>query len=68
MGGHESSGTFPRSGDPGPTWPVSDTYTVLHDSHDLLDAELPLDRASYEALVTAVLAWQDPSLTPRDYE
>jgi hypothetical protein len=42
---------------------VSDTYTVLHDPHGLIDAELPLDRAPYEALVTAVLAWQDPNLT-----
>ncbi|GGS12983.1 MULTISPECIES: restriction endonuclease [Streptomyces] len=47
---------------------MSDTYTVLHDPHGLVDAELPLDRDPYEALVTAVLAWQDPDLTPRDYE
>lgn len=47
---------------------MSDTYTVLHDPHGLVDAQLPLDRAPYEALVTAVLAWQDPNLTPRDYE
>jgi hypothetical protein len=36
--------------------------------HGLVDAELPLDRAPYEALVTAVLAWQDTNLSPRDYE
>ncbi|WP_435599759.1 hypothetical protein [Streptomyces sp. C10-9-1] len=47
---------------------MSDTYTVLHDHHGLVDAELPLDRAPYEALVTAVLAWQNPNLTPADYE
>ncbi|OEJ21614.1 restriction endonuclease [Streptomyces agglomeratus] len=47
---------------------MSDTYTVLHDPHGLAAAELPLDRAPYEALVTAVLAWKDPNLTPRDYE
>ncbi|MEV5455219.1 DUF6415 family natural product biosynthesis protein [Streptomyces sp. NPDC052535] len=47
---------------------MSDTHTVLHDPHGLVDAQLPLDRAPYEALVTAVLAWQDPNLTPRDYE
>ncbi|MFJ2478434.1 DUF6415 family natural product biosynthesis protein [Streptomyces sp. NPDC087659] len=47
---------------------MSDTYTVLHDPHGLADADLPLDRAPYEALVTAVLAWKKPDLTPRDYE
>ncbi|MFF9556276.1 DUF6415 family natural product biosynthesis protein [Streptomyces albus] len=47
---------------------MSDTYTVLHDLPGLVDAELPLDRAPHEALVTAVLAWQDPDLTPRDYQ
>ncbi|CAL9673012.1 DUF6415 family natural product biosynthesis protein [Streptomyces sp. enrichment culture] len=45
------------------------TYTVLHDPHGLVaDANLPLHRVPYEALVTAVLAWQNPDLTPRDYE
>ncbi|MFC9749621.1 restriction endonuclease [Streptomyces niveus] len=33
-----------------------------------MESELPLDRAPYEALVTAVLAWKDPRLHPRDYE
>lgn len=47
---------------------MSDTYTVLHDPHGLVDADLPLDRAPYEALVTAVLAWKNPDLTPCDYE
>ncbi|MER5996428.1 DUF6415 family natural product biosynthesis protein [Streptomyces viridosporus] len=47
---------------------MSDTHPVLHDPHGLVDAQLPLDRAPYEALVTAVLAWQSPNLTPRDYE
>ncbi|MBQ1116254.1 DUF6415 family natural product biosynthesis protein [Streptomyces sp. C3-3] len=47
---------------------MSDTDTELHDPHGLADADLPLERASYEALVTAVLAWKEPNLTPRDYE
>ncbi|MBL3670731.1 restriction endonuclease [Streptomyces sp. M2CJ-2] len=47
---------------------MSDTHAVLHDPHGLIEAELPLDRAPYEALVTAVLAWQNPNLAPRDYE
>ncbi|MEE1811816.1 DUF6415 family natural product biosynthesis protein [Streptomyces sp. BE133] len=47
---------------------MSDTHTVLYDPHGLIEAELPLDRAPYEALVTAVLAWKDPHLQPRDYE
>ncbi|MEV6124734.1 restriction endonuclease [Streptomyces sp. NPDC052077] len=47
---------------------MSGTYAVLHDPEGLLDAELPLDRAPHEALVTAVLAWKDPDLAPRDYE
>lgn len=47
---------------------MSDTHTVLYDPHGLIEAELPLDRAPYEALVTAVLAWKNPDLEPRDYE
>ncbi|KAF5998698.1 restriction endonuclease [Streptomyces sp. WAC00263] len=47
---------------------MSGTHTVLYDPHGLADAELPLDRTPYEALVTAVLAWKDPNLTPCDYE
>uniref|UniRef100_UPI002F9185A2 DUF6415 family natural product biosynthesis protein n=1 Tax=Streptomyces sp. NBC_01562 TaxID=2975879 RepID=UPI002F9185A2 len=47
---------------------MSGAHTVLHDPHGLFDAELPLDRAPYEALVTAVLAWQNPNLTPGDFE
>jgi hypothetical protein len=47
---------------------VSDRYLVLHDPDGRLEAELPLDRAPYEALVTAVLAWKDPDLEPHDYE
>lgn len=46
---------------------MSGAHTVLYDPYGLVDAELPLDRAPYEALVTAVLAWQNPNLTPRDY-
>uniref|UniRef100_UPI002F917D97 DUF6415 family natural product biosynthesis protein n=1 Tax=Streptomyces sp. NBC_01553 TaxID=2975877 RepID=UPI002F917D97 len=47
---------------------MSDTYTMLYDPHGLIEAELPLDRAPHEALVTAVLAWKNPDLAPRDYE
>ncbi|MEU3787440.1 DUF6415 family natural product biosynthesis protein [Streptomyces sp900129855] len=47
---------------------MSGAHIVLHDPQGLLDAELPLDRAPYEALVTAVLAWQNPNLTPGDFE
>ncbi|MFI2215213.1 hypothetical protein [Streptomyces sp. NPDC020141] len=47
---------------------MSGAYAVLHDPQGLLDAELPLDRAPHEALVTAVLAWKDPDLAPCDYE
>ncbi|MGW5067156.1 DUF6415 family natural product biosynthesis protein [Streptomyces cyaneofuscatus] len=47
---------------------MSGAYAVLHDPQGLLDAELPLDRAPHEALVTAVLAWNDPDLAPSDYE
>ncbi|MFJ9381621.1 DUF6415 family natural product biosynthesis protein [Streptomyces sp. NPDC101455] len=47
---------------------MSDTHTVLHDPRGLIGAELPLDRAPHEALVTAVLAWKNPDLAPRDYE
>ncbi|AJT70200.1 hypothetical protein T261_8608 [Streptomyces lydicus] len=47
---------------------MSGTHTVLYDPHGLVEAELPLDRAPYEVLVTVVLAWKDPHLEPRDYE
>ncbi|WP_381802418.1 restriction endonuclease [Streptomyces niveus] len=47
---------------------MSNTHTVLYDPQGLIEAELPLERAPYEALVTAVLAWKDPHLQPRDYE
>ncbi|MFL5997843.1 MAG: restriction endonuclease [Streptomyces sp.] len=47
---------------------MSDTRTVLYDPRGLNEAQLPLDRAPHEALVTAVLAWKNPDLAPRDYE
>ncbi|RZD89282.1 DUF6415 family natural product biosynthesis protein [Streptomyces albidoflavus] len=47
---------------------MSGAHAVLHDPTGLMDTELPLDRAPHEALVTAVLAWNDPDLTPCDYE
>ncbi|MFJ4873348.1 restriction endonuclease [Streptomyces sp. NPDC088757] len=40
---------------------------MLHDPHGLIEAQLPLDRP-HEALVTAVLAWTNPTLAARDYE
>ncbi|MFJ7201735.1 MULTISPECIES: restriction endonuclease [unclassified Streptomyces] len=47
---------------------MSDTHAVLYDPDGLIEAEFPLDRAPREALVTAVLAWKNPDLEPRDYE
>ncbi|MFE3328809.1 hypothetical protein [Streptomyces sp. NPDC059176] len=48
----------PPSADlPRPCWPAPTAATpASHDPHGLVDAELPLDRAPYEALVTAVQA------------
>ncbi|MGA5220997.1 hypothetical protein ACPCAE_33710 [Streptomyces cinereoruber] len=36
--------------------------------HGLVEAQLPLDHAPYEALVTAALARTNPTLSVRDYE
>lgn len=47
---------------------MSDSHIVLYDPHGLIEAELLLNRAPYEALVTAVLGWTDPHLELRDYE
>ncbi|MEV7683182.1 restriction endonuclease [Streptomyces sp. NPDC088341] len=47
---------------------MTDTHAMLYDPQGLFEAELPPHRAPYEALVTAVLAWTNPSLAPRDYE
>jgi hypothetical protein len=45
------------------------TQTVLYDPDGLIEAELPLDRAPYECLVKAVLAWNgEDTLATRDYE
>ncbi|MGA4946972.1 MULTISPECIES: restriction endonuclease [Streptomyces] len=44
------------------------SHTVLHDPHGLIEAQLPLDRAPYEALVTTALARTNPTLSVRDYE
>ncbi|MGV9884798.1 DUF6415 family natural product biosynthesis protein [Streptomyces sp. NPDC003006] len=44
------------------------THVVLYDPQGLIEAELPLDRAPHEALITTVLAWKNPDLEPRDYE
>ncbi|KOG86830.1 hypothetical protein [Streptomyces varsoviensis] len=47
---------------------MNGTHVVLHDPHGQNEAQLPLVRAPHEALVTAVLAWKAPRLTPRDYQ
>ncbi|WP_405691210.1 restriction endonuclease [Streptomyces sp. NBC_01185] len=47
---------------------MSDTHAALKDPHGPTAAEAPPDRAPYEALITAVLAWRKPNLTPCDYE
>jgi len=47
---------------------MSDTQRPAPHPLGPTEAELPLDRAPYEALVTAVLAWKNPDLEPRDYE
>jgi hypothetical protein len=46
---------------------MTSTRTVLYDPAGLIEAGLPFDRAPYEALVTAVLAWKTPNLAPCDY-
>ncbi|WP_165484820.1 DUF6415 family natural product biosynthesis protein [Streptomyces kasugaensis] len=44
-------------------------HTVLYDPDGLIEAELPLDRAPYESLVKAALAWTgEDTLATRDYE
>jgi hypothetical protein len=45
------------------------TATVLYDPDGLIEAQLRFDRAPYECLVKAVLAWAGPdTLQERDYE
>ncbi|MFF9497972.1 DUF6415 family natural product biosynthesis protein, partial [Streptomyces flaveolus] len=45
------------------------SHTVLYDPEGLIEAELPLDRESYDCLVKAVLAWTGPeALAEREYE
>ncbi|WP_327293017.1 restriction endonuclease [Streptomyces sp. NBC_01198] len=45
------------------------TATILYDPEGLIEAQLPIDRAPYECLVKAVLAWTGPdTLQERDYE
>ncbi|WP_329171283.1 restriction endonuclease [Streptomyces sp. NBC_01477] len=52
----------------GPAAPHS-TATILYDPDGLIEAQLPFDRAPYECLVKAVLAWAGPdTLQERDYE
>ncbi|MFG2895216.1 restriction endonuclease [Streptomyces sp. NPDC048248] len=50
--------------------PAPSTRTVLYDPEGRIEAELPLDRGPYEALVAAVLTWSDPdtALQACDYE
>nr|WP_168723250.1 restriction endonuclease [Streptomyces sp. SAT1]ANO42847.1 restriction endonuclease [Streptomyces sp. SAT1] len=47
---------------------MSDTYFVFHDPDGLIEAELPPGPRPARGFVTAVLAWKDPDLAPRDYE
>ena len=47
---------------------MTGTRTVPYDPAGLIEAGLPFDRAPYEALVTAVLAWTTPDLAHGDYE
>jgi hypothetical protein len=48
---------------------MSHTHTVLHDPEGRIEAELPLDRATHQCLVKAVLDWKgDPHLATADYE
>ncbi|MCX4400037.1 restriction endonuclease (plasmid) [Streptomyces sp. NBC_00053] len=45
------------------------TRTVLNDPEGRFEEELPLDRATHQCLVEAVLAWKgDPALATADYE
>lgn len=58
------SGTAPAS----PAAPHS-TATILYDPEGLIEAQHRFDRAPYECLVKAVLAWTGPdTLRERDYE
>lgn len=44
-------------------------HTVLYDPEGRIDGQMPLDRATHERVVRAVLAWSDPAaLRPDDYE
>ncbi|MEU5599580.1 hypothetical protein, partial [Streptomyces sp. NPDC020298] len=44
-------------------------HTVLYDPEGRIETQLPLDRATRERVVRAVLAWSDPAaLRPDDYE
>ncbi|MGX1956040.1 DUF6415 family natural product biosynthesis protein [Streptomyces anulatus] len=47
---------------------MSDTRTVRHNLYELAAAVFLRDRTPYEALIAAVLAWQKPNLTPREYQ
>ena len=50
--------------------PTPSTRTVLYDPDGRIEAELPLDREPFEALVAAVLTWTEPdtALQPCNYE
>lgn len=54
---------------PTPAPPLSGAPIALYDPEGHLDRELPLDRASHERMVKAVLGWPaDPGLRPADLE
>ncbi|MEU5736117.1 restriction endonuclease [Streptomyces antimycoticus] len=48
---------------------MTSTHRVLHDPQDHFEAELPLDRETYQRLVDAVLGWDgDPGLHEGEYQ
>ncbi|EDX20917.1 DUF6415 family natural product biosynthesis protein [Streptomyces sp. Mg1] len=54
---------------PAPAPPLSSAHIALYDPEGHLDGEFPLDRASHERMVKAVLGWPaDPGLRPADLE
>ncbi|MFD3557411.1 restriction endonuclease [Streptomyces goshikiensis] len=48
---------------------MNSTHVALYDPEGHLNGELPLDRATHERMVKAVLGWPaDPGLRPADLE
>ncbi|MFE2928604.1 DUF6415 family natural product biosynthesis protein [Streptomyces goshikiensis] len=60
---------LPPTPTPAPAPPPSSAHIALYDPEGHLNRELPLDRASHERLVKAVLGWPaDPGPRPADLE